>query len=159
MIAIALYAPSSPQRLVDCARVVYSSGVADTLVVVKPVGMAAQVGLAEVSKLAYRSGKKLVILSQLDEVREVLDIDETLYLVHDDSAHEIAPVIMELGMDKRICIVIQGGETSIPKHEMSKGIPVKHSIPAMDPVPVADVALVVAELMKLFQERRDASIR
>jgi len=151
LIAIAIYTPSSPQRLVDCARIVYSSGIIDTLIVVKPVGMAAQVGLAEISKIAYKAGKKLVILSQLDEVREVLNVDEVLYLVHDETVQDVATTIKGLGLDKRLCIVVQGGEATIPRQELAKGIPVRHRLPMMAPVPSADVALVIVELMELMR--------
>ena len=149
MISIALYAPSSPQRLVDCARVVFHSDIVDLLVIIKPVGMAAQVGLAEVSKLAYRLNKNLVILSQLDELKEVVDVDVVLYLVHDENAKELRNVLREIGLDKRICIVIPAGDISIPKSEMIGGEIVKHSLPRIGGVPAADVALTIYEIAKL----------
>ncbi|MEM2757298.1 MAG: RecB-family nuclease, partial [Sulfolobales archaeon] len=61
---------SSPQRLIDVAKVVYNfeySNIINTLVITKPVGSAAQVGIPEISKLAYKLGRTLVILPSINE--------------------------------------------------------------------------------------------
>jgi len=143
---IALYSPSSPQRLVDCAKVAFSTDLIAALVVIKPVGMAAQVGLAEVSKMAYKMGKNLVILSQIEELVEVLDVDRVLYLVHDPNAQRLSEVLKALGSNRKICIVIPGGEGALPKSDVVRGELVRHSLPQIGNVPAADVALVISEL-------------
>ncbi|NPA96752.1 MAG: hypothetical protein GXO32_04030 [Crenarchaeota archaeon] len=149
MICIALYAPSSPQRLVDAARAIFGSGIVDLLVVIKPVGMAAQVGLAEVSKVAYKRGKNLVILSQLSEVRDVLNLNKVFILVHDSDAKLLREAVGAVNQGDRLCVVIQGSEVSIPKAELVQAEPVRHSLPEIGVNPVADVALVLYELRSL----------
>jgi len=141
---IALYNVASPQRLIDVAKLVYGTGVVDTLIVVKPTGMAAQVGIPEVSKLAYRRGKNLVILSTLQEINEVLGQVRLVFIVHGMSGIKyLDPSVLK----EDVVVVVHGGEGAFTRGELSLGEPL--TIQGFEDVhsPVADVALVLSIAM------------
>ncbi len=141
---IAVYAPSSPQRLVDMARLAFAFDFVKSFIVVKPTGMAAQVGLADVSKMAYKLGKNLVILQSLSELIEVLKADKIFVLVHDPEARSVE----EVQMEGDIIVVIQGGEAPIPKQEAALGEPIRIPLDYGTSIPVADEAVLLYVLAK-----------
>ncbi len=136
---IAVYAPSSPQRLVDMARLAFAFDFVKSFIVIKPTGMAAQVGLADVSKMAYKLGKNLVILQSLNELIEVLKTDRVFVLVHDPEARSIE----EVQIEGDVVIVIQGGEAPIPKQEAAIGEPIRIPLDYGITIPVADEAILL----------------
>ena len=147
MIVLAVYAPTSPQRLLDVARLAFSSNVIDIFAVIKPSAMAAQVGVPEVGKLAYKMGRRLAILPQIQDLSEVMGVNTIAFLVHDESAYSLEEVLKE--SSESIAIVIQGGDTPFTKGDLALGKPVKHSMPEIPPIPAADAALVIEAIMRV----------
>ena len=147
MIVLAVYAPTSPQRLLDVARLAFSSSVVDILAVIRPSAMAAQVGVPEVGKLAYKTGRRLAILPQIQDLSEVMGVSTIAFLVHDESAYSLEEVLKESG--ESIAIVIQGGDTPFTKGDLALGKPVKHSMPEIPPIPAADAALVIETVARI----------
>ncbi len=155
-IYLVAYAPTSPQRLVDLAKLAFSLSFVEALVVVKASGMAAQVGIPEVSKLAYKLDKKLIILPQLQDIKDVLQIDKVLIVVRDEEAQSIEHI--EMPSNGRIAVVVQAGEVSIPRQELAIGEPVK--IPFLGrapPIPVADAVMSLFILSQKFHVAGDES--
>ncbi len=143
---LVLYAPTSPQRLVDVARLAFSIPVVDAFVVVKPSGMAAQVGIPEVSKLAYKMGKSFVILPQLQDVVETLPVKKVLFIVHDENAEDLTSIEIPC---EDLAIVVQGSELSFSKNDLALGIPVKLSfLERAPPIPASDAVLALYEVSK-----------
>ncbi|MEM0027259.1 MAG: RecB-family nuclease [Ignisphaera sp.] len=114
------YAPSSPYRLVDLAKVAYSFNFVTGFVVVRPTGLAAQSGLPEVFKLAYKYGKSLFILSQLRELRDILSLDKLIFIIQ---SHREAPDIEQIiaTESEAVAIIVQAGETPFSKEDISMG--------------------------------------
>ncbi|MEM0371428.1 MAG: RecB-family nuclease, partial [Ignisphaera sp.] len=84
--------------------------IVSAFIVVKPVGIAAQTGLPEVFKLAYKLDRRFLVFPRLQDLKEMIKIDEALFIVHnvDD-----APDICEIDFRDRenIGVVVQAGET------------------------------------------------
>lgn len=146
------YSPSSPQRLIDIARLAYSSSVISGLVVVKPVGMAAQVGLPEAFKLAYKLGRSLVVLPRLKDVVEVLQVGEAAFIVQNAKEAPTFDEVLE-GLRGTVAVVVQAGETPFTKEDLGMGVVTK--LRELDQLtgsnPVAEAAIALA---KIYQRVR-----
>jgi len=146
------YAPSSPHRLYDLAKLAFSMSIVSAFIVVKPVGIAAQTGLPEVFKLAYKLDRRFLVFPRLQDLKEMIKIDEALFIVHnvDD-----APDICEIDFRDRenIGVVVQAGETPFTKEDLAMGRIVK--MREMDayraPNAVADAAIALTKLYRLFK--------
>ena len=145
---LVIYAPSSPQRLIDIARLAFSFDFVRSLVIVKPTGMAAQVGLADVSKISYKTGRNLLILHSLSELSEVLRVDKMFVLVHNAEARNLKDV--EIRGD--IAIVVQGGDTPIPKQEIAIAEPITIPVSYGFAIPVADTAILLFIISECLKE-------
>ena len=143
MFAVAIYNVSSPQRLVDVARLVYGSNVVDMLVVVKPTGMAAQVGLPEVSKLAYRKSKKLLVLTSVQELQEVLPGRRLVFIVHGVSG---VGYLEDAELRGDEVFVVHGGDGTFTRSELALGE--AFTLRGFEELqnPVADVAITLYHL-------------
>ena len=143
MFAVAIYNVSSPQRLVDVARLVYGSNVVDMLVVVKPTGMAAQVGLPEVSKLAYRKSKKLLVLTSVQELQEVLSGRRLVFIVHGVSG---VGYLEDAELRGDEVFVVHGGDGTFTRSELALGE--AFTLRGFEELqnPVADVAITLYHL-------------
>jgi len=148
-IYLTVYAPSSPQRLIDIARIAFYSDIISGLIIVKPIGMAAQSGIPEVSKVAYKLDKKLIILPSIRDLKETLVINDIIFIV--DSSHNV-PDLEELEMDFNniMTIVIQGGETTFTKEDLALGRCAKISefLPGLS----SAVAEAAAAILKIYRK-------
>jgi len=119
-IYLVAYAPTSPQRLIDLAKVAYSIDIVKGFIVIKPVGIAAQVGVPEAFKIAYKLGKSFLVLTNINDLKELLNIDNIVFIVQSSKdAIDIDDVIHRIEGD--IAIVVQAGETPFTKEELSQG--------------------------------------
>jgi len=146
------YAPSSPHRLYDLAKLAFSMSIVSAFIVVRPVGVAAQTGVPEVFKLAYRLDRRFLVFPRLQDLKEMVKMNDALFIVHnvDD-----APDICEINFKDRenIGVVVQAGETPFTKEDLVMGRIVK--ISEMDvyraPNAVADAAIALVKLHRLFK--------
>ncbi len=114
MIYAVLYGPTSVQRIMDFIKTVYAFE--DTIpVIVKPIGAAAQIGVPEAYKFAYRIGKSLLILPELTDLHEIVGVEKIYYI--DKRGEKVS--IKDLVMDDRLAIVLNGGEGEPSKKELS----------------------------------------
>ncbi len=147
-IYLTVYAPSSSQRLIDIARLAFYSNIISGLIIVKPIGMAAQLGIPEISKVAYKLDKKLIILPTIKDLKETLVIDDIIFIV--DSSHNV-PDLDELQIDFNnvVAIVIQGGETTFTKEDLALGRCAKISefLPGLS----SAVAEATAVILKIYR--------
>ncbi len=133
---------SSPQKLVDVAKVVYNFEYPDlvsALVVTKPVGTAAQVGVPEISKLAYKLGKPLIVLPSISEAVELLKPSKIYLICKSDDYQPLEAVdIVDNSM-----LVVSCSETGFIRSELALGTHVfpKHFNSGIGPA--AEVALTL----------------
>lgn len=114
------YAPTSPHRLVDLARTAYSINIVRGFIAVKPVGMAAQVGVPEVFRIAYRLGKNFLVLSHIGELKELLNIDNVVFIVQSSKeADDISGIVDKL--ENSVAVVVQAGETPFIREDLLRG--------------------------------------
>ncbi|MEM4613851.1 MAG: RecB-family nuclease [Ignisphaera sp.] len=114
------YAPTSPQRLVDLAKVAYSINIVKGFVVIKPIGVAAQVGVPEAFRIAYKLGKSFLVLSYINELKELLNIDNIVFIVQSlKEADDISKLMHRI--ENSVAVVVQAGETPFSKEDLSNG--------------------------------------
>lgn len=117
---VVLNSVSSPQRLVDVARLVYSvNGLKTSLVLSRVSGMAAQTGIPEVSKYAFRKGRSLVVLPTLPDAIELLRPDRTLVLARTEASKDLEEIAG--GLEGRVALVVNGSDSPPTKTELSLG--------------------------------------
>ncbi len=148
------YAPSSPQRLNDLARIAIAYDFVKSFIVIKPTGMAAQVGLAEVNKLLYKHGKAFIVLSSIEDLYEIISLNKVIAIINNPEADIIDSILNKDLCSIEIGILVSAGETPIPREELAKCILAK-----IDPysskgvhVPTAIVAIVLDKLGSLCLE-------
>ena len=146
------YAPSSPYRLIDLAKVAYSFNFVKGFIVIKPVGLAAQSGLPEVFKIAYKHNKPLFILSNLSELKDVLSIEKLIFLIQScKEAPDIEDLVKTLNA-KSLAIIVQAGETPLTKEDITLGNVAKISelSEIFSPSAVAEATAALLKLSKFF---------
>jgi len=114
---------TSPQRLVDTAKVVFGSSLSikpSGFIVCRVSGMAAQAGIPEVAKLAYKLGERFLILPSLNDVIEVIKPTKVLLLTN-EGGKDMHEVINELGDEDVVAIVVSGSDNGFSRGELGLG--------------------------------------
>lgn len=138
---LAIYSVSSVQRLLDFIKTVYAYNIG-VPVVIKPVGAAAQVGIPEAHKIAYKNGKPFIVLPDIKDLAEVVGLNE-VFLV---SEKGLSLDIGNLPLERAIAVVFHGGDEDFTRSEAQYGKPVWFKeIPPKLP-PVAQVAVLLHHL-------------
>jgi SpoU rRNA methylase family enzyme len=109
---IALYSPTSVQRIIDFQKTVYAFP-GSIPVIIKPVGAAAQIGVPEAHRIAYKRNKPLIILPEISDLRDVLGVGKIYYV--SSIGEEID--VNEIAGDE-VALVISGGEHEPGKKEL-----------------------------------------
>lgn len=141
-IYIALYAPSSVQRILDFVKTIYSYE--NTVpVIVKPIGAAAQIGVPEAYKYSYKTGKPLIVLPELQDLAEVLGLKDLYYvsLVGEKTS-------IESLRGENIGIIINGGDQEPSKKEL-EGIKVVSLAEIPDNMPSIGMIAIILYLLKI----------
>ncbi len=108
---IGIYGASSIQRLTDFLRAIYELG-GGTPVIIKPVGAAAQIGVPEAHKTAYRLGKPLIVLPSIRDLAEIFKPARLLYVDAGGKTIDAG----EIGEGD--AIILPGGELEPGRDEM-----------------------------------------
>lgn len=143
---------SSPQRLIDFARLVYGlSDLRSSLVFTRVSGMAAQSGVPEVGKYLYKLGKPLLLLPSPQDVVELLKPDKVLVLAKTEISRDIEEIVGSLR--GRVALLVNGGDTPPTKTELSLGDHVM--VGGLDPSlpPQATLAIILYVIMKKHTEK------
>ena len=145
---------SSPQRLKDIARIVFSSGdLVKALVVTKPTGLAAQAGLPEVMVQAYKLSRTVLVFPSLSDAMELIQPD-TLYLVARSTQEnylELQEFMTEIRNKKRVLIAVHGEDANFSREDLSKGKPIFIKGFSLPIGPVAEVAILIYSIKSLIQ--------
>jgi len=105
---MALYAPSSVQKLLDFLRTIYAVEFVIP-VIIRPFGAAAQVGIPEAHRIAYKLNKPLLVLPELADLRHIVKCDSAFYLVEDGEEIGLHRLIEEIAY-KRVALIMSSGE-------------------------------------------------
>ncbi len=141
-IYMALYAPSSVQRILDFVKTIYSYE--NTVpVIVKPIGAAAQIGVPEAYKYSYKMGKPLIVLPELQDLIEVLELKDLYY---------ISPVGEKTSIEslrgENIGIIINGGDQEPSKKEL-EGIKIVSLAEIPDSMPPIGMIAIILYILKI----------
>lgn len=115
---VVLYSPSSVQKLLDFLKTIYAVNFSIP-VIVKPFGAAAQIGIPEAHKVAYRLGKPLIVLPELADLDHVLRCDALYYLTEDGKEVELSQLISE-AFNKRVALVVSSGDREPSVKELER---------------------------------------
>lgn len=115
---VVLYSPSSVQKLLDFLKTVYAVNHAIP-VIVKPFGAAAQIGIPEAHKVAYRLGKPLIVLPELSDLNHVLKCEALYYLTEDGKEIEFSQLVNET-LSKRVALVMGSGDREPSSKELER---------------------------------------
>ena len=113
---IALYSPSSVQKLLDFVKTTYT---VDNVipVIIRPFGAAAQVGVPEAYKVAYKLSKPLLIFPELADLKNVLKCDVLYYLSEDGERCDFSQLISS-AHHKRVVLAISSGDQEPASREL-----------------------------------------
>lgn len=152
-----LHNVNSAQRLSEVARAVYGLGYG-VFVVTKAVGSAAQVGVPEVHKLAYRLGKNLLVLSDLQDAVELLQPKKVFAVMPSkyggrDFEEAVREAFGSLGPEDRVLLVFGGAEPGLSLRELKLGEPVSLEGIEEDIGAVAIAAIALYKARALLSEK------
>lgn len=136
---------TSTQRLTEFVKTSFSFNNIKYTIITKVGGTAAQAGIPELSKLAFKLNKPLLILPDLKDAIELFSPDE-IYLISQNASEEFN--VEELKNKKRVFFVILGIESDFNSIEKSLGKYVK--IPGLnkDTSPIALLVTLFYCLLK-----------
>jgi len=145
----------SVQRLVDFVKTAIALG-CSTIVVSKAVGAAAQNGVPEAQKVVFKSGRNMLVVADLVDIKELLDPDK-LILITTEKREDIPEVAFEeivsiLRENKNIILVYPGSDTGFTRGELELGE--AYRIPLVEGAqlsPVAALAISIFEIKRLQQ--------
>jgi len=141
---IALYAPSSVQKLLEFVKTVYT--VPELIpVIIKPYGAAAQVGVPEAYKISYKLGKPLVILPEIRDLVDVLACNHIYYFDESGALIDLFSII--LNNEKKAIVISSGEHEPSPREIGNASIVWPSNIPRGMPS-LAIIGILVYEAMK-----------
>ncbi|MEM4717477.1 MAG: RecB-family nuclease [Desulfurococcaceae archaeon] len=145
-IYIALYSPSSVQKLLDFIKTIYIASNL-TPVVIKPFGAAAQIGVPEAHRLSYKMNKPLIILPEIKDLKQILGCS-VVYYISEEGVEIDLTKIFEEATSSKIAIVVNSGEQEPSRKELEDTVPAWFkSIPRGFP-PVSLTGVIVYEYYK-----------
>lgn len=137
MLYIALYAPSSVQRVVDFVKTVYAFN--DVIpIIIRPYGAASQIGVPEAFRISYRLGKPLILVPEIEDLETTLGISKRYFITDQGSEKKIEDI------EEGSCIIINGGDQEPSKKELLTVEPIKLAeIPSNLPSPALVSVLLI----------------
>ncbi|AWR97254.1 exonuclease [Acidianus sulfidivorans JP7] len=135
-IIVGLHNITSSQRLIDFARVIFNFDI-KYFVITKVSGTAAQVGIPEISKLAFKNNKSIVILPDLKDAIDLLKPSKTILISHNQGQDFAFSDIINKDSNETYYFVFSGIESGFSKLEQALGTTVKLSSIKSDIGPTA----------------------
>jgi len=136
---IGLHNIASYQRLMDFSKAVFNFDI-KYFIITKVSGTAAQTGIPDLSKVAFKQGKSFIVLPDLKDAIELLQPD-TVYLLLNNTDKELQPDSID--SNKKILIVFSGIESGFTKIEQSLGEMVRLPKIKLDIGPVASLGALL----------------
>ncbi|NPA84565.1 MAG: exonuclease [Crenarchaeota archaeon] len=136
------HAPTSVQRLEDLAKLAFGFGdPVKGLIVTKPSGAAAQIGVPEVAKEAYKLNKVFLVLPDIDDAIELFEPDAVFTV-----SREYGEKVKALEPGEVTFLIVGASEPGLSKLEASKGRPVYPEGVEGEIGPIAAAAVLLAGL-------------
>jgi len=111
MLYVALYAPSSVQRVIDFIKTVYAfENVVP--IIIRPYGAASQIGVPEAFRISYRLGKPLLLIPEIQDLENTLGISKRYYVSKKGDTRGVDDI------EDGSCIIINGGDQEPSKKEL-----------------------------------------
>ncbi|HDO20912.1 MAG: RecB-family nuclease [archaeon GB-1845-036] len=145
---VVLHNVHSMQRVIEFAKICYGLGYY-TLVISRPIGTAAQVGVPEAQKVAFKMKGRLIVLPDLKDAIELLKPEKIIlfapkpYGKRRFNAEEIADQILK---GVRVMVVFGGLEPGLSGRELSMGESVYLDVGEIGAVGLAAVTLYEIKL-------------
>ncbi|NMC06159.1 MAG: hypothetical protein GYA24_13170 [Candidatus Lokiarchaeota archaeon] len=148
------HAPDSARIIKEFTRIVIEGFNKDNLILTRVVGGSSG-GIEGASKDCFKAQKNLLVLKDLDDVREVISLDKLFIFVPPQYALKgpinIPEVAAAIKAEKKIAFVFGGGKVSgLTKKELETGDPVK--IIDRDIGALGSVAILINELDKALKD-------
>ncbi|MEM3833663.1 MAG: RecB-family nuclease [Thermoprotei archaeon] len=140
---------NSPNRLEEFVSICTSLGY-KTIIISKPIGSAAQVGIPEAFKIAVKTGVKLIIVPDLKDIKELFQGEFMLFTSPENSNNKFNPEELK-NIDKNVFLVFGGMEPGLTKRELELGKAVHIGVPGM--MSVIGLASIVLYLLKISTEK------
>ena len=140
---IVAHAPSSVQRLEDLAKLAFGLSKVKAFVITKPSGAAAQTGIAEVMKMAYKRDKTVLVFPDLDDAIELLNPSKVYTLTFD-----YGKKVERVEFDDRTMFVVGASDPGLNKVDAQKGEAVYPNIVEADVGPIAALSILIARSLQ-----------
>jgi SpoU rRNA methylase family enzyme len=143
---IVLYSPTGIHKVVEFLKTIYLvEGL--TPVIVKPIGAAAQIGVPEAHKLAYKAGKPLIVLPELADVSRILGASPVYYLSDEGEEKGFEEVFASSG---NVAVVLNAGDAEPSRKELEnvKTVWVKNFPKGLPAIALSGVIVYNALLLK-----------
>lgn len=150
-IYIALYSPSSVQKLLDFIKTIY---ITSNLipVIIKPFGAAAQVGVPEAYRVSYKMNKPLIILPEIRDLKQILGCNIVYYVVEEGVEIYITKIFEEASSNK-IALVVNSGEQEPSRKELEDTTPVWFKNTPQGFPPISLTGVIVYEYYKFMKNK------
>lgn len=123
MLAILVHDVYSAVKLVDAAKVAFTLGV-DLFVISKATSSAAQSGVPEIEKMAFKEGKRVLYVPDIPDALELLEPDVHIMIVPKKLSEQPLDIIniKELLREgKKVLISVSGGAAAFSLKELENG--------------------------------------
>jgi len=151
MLVVAVHDVHSAVKLVDAARVAFELG-ADLFVISKAASSAAQSGVPEIEKMAFKENKRVLYVPDIPDILELISPDVHYMVVPkrlSETPLDISEVASALKEGKKVLISVSGGTVAFSLKELEYGKPVY--LEGVDEV--LPPAAVIAIVLYLLSER------
>ena len=152
LLILDLHAPASPHLVIEFIKLISASIYKNHIlpVITRPTGLAAQSGIPEAWRYAYKNSISLAILPEIRDVIEIYRPDETyIFYKSQDSINieELAPKPTA----KTILIILPSGEQSITKEELLLGAKIFTKLFTKEINPLTAIGLIHLIIEKLMK--------
>lgn len=143
---IVLYSPTGIHKVVEFLKTMYLVE-GFTPVIVKPIGAAAQIGVPEAHKIAFKAGKPLIVLPELSDVSRILGASPVYYLSDEGEEKGFEEVFASSG---NVAVVLNAGDVEPSKKELEnvKTVWVKNFPKGLPAIALSGVIVYNALLLK-----------
>lgn len=145
-----LHNVNSPNRLTEFVSVCVSLGF-KTIIISKPTGSAAQIGIPEAFKFAIKTGARLIVVPDLRDIKELFQGEFFLFTSPENSNTKFNPEELK-HMEGNIFLVFGGMEPGLTKRELELGKPLHIGVPNI--MSVIGIASIVLYLLKPNEEKQ-----
>jgi SpoU rRNA methylase family enzyme len=143
---IVLYSPTGIHKVVEFLKTMYLVE-GFTPVIVKPIGAAAQIGVPEAHKIAFKAGKPLIVLPELSDVSRILGASPVYYLSDEGEEKGFEEVFASSG---NVAVVLNAGDVEPSRKELEnvKTVWVKNFPKGLPAIALSGVIVYNALLLK-----------